>query len=63
MQIHFHALFNDKGFFRGGHFDKPGNIIGTTMEIAIQEVEGVSMTRPLDSEIDQNHLLPVAEGK
>jgi hypothetical protein len=28
------------------------------MEIAIQEVEGVSMTRPFDSEIDQNHLQP-----
>ena len=58
VQIHFHALFNDNGFLRGGHFDKPGNIIGTTMEIAIQEVEGVSMTRPFDSEIDQNHLQP-----
>ncbi|KKL65050.1 hypothetical protein LCGC14_2158850, partial [marine sediment metagenome] len=58
VQIHFHALFNDNGFLRGGHFDKPGNIIGTTMEIAIQEVEGVSMTRPFDSEINQNHLQP-----
>ncbi len=62
VQIHFHALFNDKGFLRGGHFDQPGNIIGTTMEIAIQEVEGVSMTRPFDSEIDQNHLQPVVDG-
>jgi len=63
VQIHFHALFNDKGFLRGGHFDKSGNIVGTTMEIAIQEVEGVSMTRSLDSEIDQNHLQPVADDK
>lgn len=59
VQIHFHGLFSDKGFLRGGHFDQPGNIIGTTMEIAIQEVEGVSMTRPFDEEIDQNHLDPV----
>ena len=58
VQIHFHGLFCDKGFLRGGHFDKPGNIIGTTMEIAIQEVIGVDMTRPFDSEIDQNHLHP-----
>jgi hypothetical protein len=28
------------------------------MEIAIQEVIGVDMTRPFDSEIDQNHLHP-----
>ena len=57
--VHFHGLFCDKGFLRGGHFDKPGNIVGTTMEIAIHEVIGVDMTRPFDDEIDQNHLDPV----
>ena len=58
IQIHFHGVFCDKGLLRGGHFDKPGNTIGTTMELAVQEVLGVEMTRPFDSEIDQNHLNP-----
>jgi uncharacterized protein len=54
--IHFHGIFCDKGFLRGGHFDQPGNIVGTTMELEINEVLGVEMTRPLDQKIDQNHL-------
>lgn len=56
--IHIHGLFVDKGTVRAGHFDQPGNIVATTMEIAIQEVLDVDMTRPFDSEIDQNHLYP-----
>lgn len=56
--IHIHAIYCDKGLLRGGHFDIPGNIVGTTMELVIQEVLEVSMTRPFDPEIDQNHLLP-----
>jgi len=56
--IHFHGFLCDKGHIYGGHFDKPGNIICTTMEIAIHEVLGVEMTRPFDPEIDQNHLYP-----
>jgi predicted DNA-binding protein with PD1-like motif len=56
--IHVHGLFVDHGTVRAGHFDQPGNIVGTTMEIAIQEVLGIDMTRPFDSEIDQNHLYP-----
>jgi hypothetical protein len=58
VEIHFHGFFCDKGHIYGGHFDKPGNIVCTTMEIAIQEVLGVEMTRPFDPEIDQNHLNP-----
>ena len=54
--VHVHGLFVDFGTVRAGHFDQPGNIVGTTMEIAIQEVLGIDMTRPFDSEIDQNHL-------
>lgn len=56
--IHFHGFVCDKGHIYGGHFDKPGCLVSTTMEIVIHEVKGVEMTRPLDSEIDQNHLNP-----
>ena len=60
IQIHFHCIFCDQGLVRGGHFDKPGNAVATTMELAIQEVLGVEMTRPFDSEIDLNRLHPEA---
>ena len=61
--IHFHGIFCDKGFLRGGHFEKPGNIVGTTMEIEINEVCDVEMTRPKDETLDQNHLFPSAKPK
>lgn len=56
--IHFHGLLCDKGHIFGGHFDQPGNIVCTTMEIVIQEVLSVEMTRPFDADVDQNHLEP-----
>lgn len=56
--IHFHGFLCEKGHIFGGHFEKPGNIVCSTMEIAIREVLGVEMTRPLDPEIDQNSLHP-----
>jgi len=59
IQIHVHGIFCDRGFLRGGHFDQPGNIIATTMELAIQEVLGVDMTRPFDPEIDHMNTRPL----
>lgn len=56
--IHFHGFLCDKGHIYGGHFDKPGSVVSTTMEIVIHEVEGVELTRPFDGEVDQNHLHP-----
>lgn len=56
--LHFHSIVNDNGFLRGGHMALPGNIVATTIEMVIQEIKGVSMTRPYDEEVDQHHLYP-----
>ena len=56
--FHFHSIVNDNGFLRGGHMALPGNIVATTIEMVIQEICGVSMTRPFDADVDQNHLFP-----
>lgn len=59
-QVHIHGIFCEEGSVKGGHFDKPGNIVAATMEVVIQEVLGVDMSQRLDTEIDQLCLYPVS---
>jgi predicted DNA-binding protein with PD1-like motif len=51
INIHLHGLMSDK-YMRlfGGHFVEGGNPILATMEIMIQELDGVKLLRGLDQE-------------
>ena len=57
--IHMHGLFcNDKGDVFGGHVVKGENIVRTTMEVIINEVDGVNAVRRYDPEVGEPNLFP-----
>ena len=54
---HLHIAISDKdGNVFGGHL-KSGSIVGTTAEVVIGELEGVSFKRELDEETDYDELV------
>ena len=50
-EIHLHCVLCDKNAkLYGGHFNKGGNPVLTTMEVVIQELKEVKLIRALDQE-------------
>lgn len=52
LSIHFHGTIVDsKGQVWGGHFPIGGNIVRSTIDVVILEIEGVKMARRIDPDI------------
>lgn len=60
MFIHLHGVMADhEGRVWGGHFVKDGNPVLATVEVAIAEVAGMTLTRITDEEVDLPVIVPM----